>query len=686
MSLDRRQTLAQALEQCAREPVHIPGGIQDCGALLSVDAGFARIHQASANLGAFFDIEAGAAIGLAPEAVVGRRAVRLLRDSLARGDQRAVAYLRRRVGTTLRRLYIAASRSSHGRVLLEAEPFIHAGQTRLLGGLGEAIVPLVAEAEPGRVLQRLTEAVLAITGCDRVLVYQFDDDWHGVVRAESRVPGIDSFLHHHFPASDIPPQVRRLYEVSPVRSIPDATRPPVPLVPEHDPWIDAPLDMSAGMLRAVSPVHVEYMRNMGIVASMSVAVYREQSLWGLLSCHGRRPHAFSPALRQVARALVELAAQRLFWLEERADAAFLRRVEQSRETMTGQAVRREPGEVLRRDGGEWMRLFRACGLALVQGDTVWAVGRRPADREIVALARAIAAGHGRRAGCWTTDALAETDVARGLGIDGICGLLAAPMVMEEPESAWFMLFREEELKAIRWAGRPADLQMDAGASEPGPRRSFATWREDVRGRSARWREADVRAAQALAENLTVALSVSRIAQLNERLAHTNQRLRELAQTDSLTGLWNRYRMEQEIDEALATAERYARPFALLLFDVDHFKRVNDTWGHDVGDQVLIGLAGLARSLLRETDHLGRWGGEEFVLLAGDTGPEDAAVVAERLRREIAAASFPPAGQVTVSIGVASGQPGEPRRMLVKRADAALYQAKHEGRNRVMQAP
>jgi diguanylate cyclase (GGDEF)-like protein/PAS domain S-box-containing protein len=163
-------------------------------------------------------------------------------------------------------------------------------------------------------------------------------------------------------------------------------------------------------------------------------------------------------------------------------------------------------------------------------------------------------------------------------------------------------------------------------------------------------------------------------------------LRELAATDGLTGLLNRRRFVEMGEAEIERAKRTGRPLSLIMFDVDHFKKVNDTRGHDVGDLVLVALARTATEALRTVDILGRLGGEEFAVLLPETGLEEAAVVAERLRRGVSDMGLAPNAQplpVTISLGVVQGQEtGETLDDLLKRADTALYRAKSAGRDRV----
>jgi len=169
---------------------------------------------------------------------------------------------------------------------------------------------------------------------------------------------------------------------------------------------------------------------------------------------------------------------------------------------------------------------------------------------------------------------------------------------------------------------------------------------------------------------------------NQALQAANAELQRLATTDALTGVWNRRHFEQVVAAEIQRAGRYGEPLSLLLFDIDHFKAINDTYSHLVGDQVLISLSHRVWDHLRGVDVLARWGGEEFVVLLPHCDGDQAQRLAEKLRALIAAEPFPVVGQVTSSFGVAEFRHPESADAWLNRADAALYQAKAAGRNRV----
>lgn len=178
----------------------------------------------------------------------------------------------------------------------------------------------------------------------------------------------------------------------------------------------------------------------------------------------------------------------------------------------------------------------------------------------------------------------------------------------------------------------------------------------------------------------------RILERTQELQQKNERLRQLSSTDPLTGLSNRLRLDQVFEKALSAAKRYGRPFSIILMDLDHFKSINDTWGHGAGDEVLRQVARLLEQSLRDTDLPGRWGGEEFLIILPETSQVQALAVAEKLRVAVYALDVPPVTRLTSSFGVTHYEEGDSIEGMIARADSALYEAKASGRNRVISGP
>lgn len=186
--------------------------------------------------------------------------------------------------------------------------------------------------------------------------------------------------------------------------------------------------------------------------------------------------------------------------------------------------------------------------------------------------------------------------------------------------------------------------------------------------------------------LLAALVLGAFTYWNRKLQRLNRELERLSITDRLTGLYNRMRLDETFDREIRRTQRYGQCFSIILLDIDHFKSINDTHGHQAGDRVLIAVAGILRDHIRRTDEIGRWGGEEFMILCPETDLDGALTLAENLRRQLAATPMPPADSVTASFGVACHVEGDEPQDMVSRADRALYAAKRAGRNRVAGQP
>lgn len=170
------------------------------------------------------------------------------------------------------------------------------------------------------------------------------------------------------------------------------------------------------------------------------------------------------------------------------------------------------------------------------------------------------------------------------------------------------------------------------------------------------------------------------------LEETNRQMQRLAITDVLTGLYNRLRTDEVLDTELERQRRHPGPLSIILLDLDHFKLINDRYGHRTGDRILRELGGVLADRVRKTDCLGRWGGEEFLVICPHTDRHQSRALAESLRQAVAEKDFELEAPVTISLGVAGHHPGDTREVLIERADQALYRAKQEGRDRVMVSP
>ncbi|WP_290654583.1 sensor domain-containing diguanylate cyclase [Idiomarina sp.] len=682
--------LSEALENCAKEPIHIPGAVQGHGALVAFDTQFQQVLACSENIENF--------LGCNPEQLFGKSAADCFADNLMTAMQRAANRLDPATPTAsfeysfeqadidvFCTLFKIRQQQSQQLLILEIEPLYVKLASDFTSTVRQQFSRVQAAKTEQQTLQQLVKSAAAISNFERVLVYKFDSEWNGEVVAEYlRESDISSFMGQHFPSSDIPPQVRDMYRVNAARKIASTSMPAAQLVQNPDIEALEPLDLSLGMLRAVSPIHAVYMENMGICRSLSIAIFDEKKLWGILSCHGLRPAQTNPYQRHALHSLVMMASQRLMLQRQYQALQFFDKVEQSRKALLDPDKDiMAPEQLLKSQGKRWLKLFQIELVVLVHGNEISQVGEKLPLSTLVELAEWLRKKHWIT-GLYSSRELGASDCSMLLKDTDFRGLLAVSMPYEKELNGWLLMFRREAVEVKTWAGQPekTERQQFKGRTVLSPRRSFVGWQEQLQGRSIEWTDDEKQAAKTLAEDLAIGASAYQIEQLNSQLQQANDRLEHLVHTDALTQLWNRYHMEQALDEELSRAQRHGHPLSVIIFDIDNFKQINDDYGHDVGDEVLKGISKALDSLMRKSDALGRWGGEEFLVIAPEVELDNAAELAERLRQVMADIEFDKAGVVTASFGVAELDQADTRSDLVRRADKALYRAKNEGRNRV----
>jgi chemotaxis family two-component system sensor kinase Cph1 len=517
------------LSNCEREPIHVPGSIQPRGVLIVVSDADWVVQQASANLAELTGARGQDAIGRPLSDVLGPAAAgAVIRSASAFGDLRernpveitldldgdllpVDALLHRSV---LERATVdagdgpaAANPLPLSSLVIELEP-ARGPRPFSFPNTYQAIRGTVAELNRASSLPELYDitarAVRSLTGFDRVMVYRYDADYNGEVVAEARselVP--NSFLGLHYPASDIPAQARALYEKNWIRLISDVDYTPVPIHPADHPVTGGPLDHTYSTLRSVSPIHVEYLHNMGVRASMSISLLRDDKLWGLIACHHYSgPHAPPYATRAAAEFLGSTLSIRL---TDRAADDEVERALQVRSTLawlTAAALdesRTLPETLLGRPS--LLDVLHADGVVVnLQGER----GSAGADLPPV-LADAVAAwAAGQGDDVVATDALSAAAPHLQAAGDLACGVLVLPL----PEGQYVLWFRSEAVRHIDWGGDPhnkAIAEREGDSIRLSPRKSFERWRETVRGRSEPWTAQEVAEVTELRTHLLEAL-------------------------------------------------------------------------------------------------------------------------------------------------------------------------------------
>jgi len=490
------------LDACAREPIHIPGSIQPHGILLAVDPDSGQVLQASVN--------AAAELLGGKGQVQGRRWDELLRCDPAQAAQlrpvQAAQHLGHAPCTVLRSglpRWTAAWHLYPRRWLLELEPAPAPGAMGL--SLDDALraqreidlAPNLAEAA-----HRAADGIQALAGYDRVMVYRFDEEWHGDVIAEVRRPDLESYLGLHYPASDIPAQARALYLRTRIRQIVDVGYVPVPVEPVLDPRDGQPLDLGDCGLRSVSPVHCEYLSNMGVAATLVTSLVVNDRLWGLVACHHYQPRFVDHGVRAACEAVSQALAARVGALEaiarDEAEQSLLT-VREKLITAFSEADGFTPA-LLTDLAGDLLDVVDADGVAVFHGEQLSRLGRTPSREGLLRIRAALEASAGVRSqtdhsGVLHLDAIGSMFPGLADLADAAAGLVYVPL---QPRARSALLWtRAEQVRTVNWAGNPQLAKLEDIPGRLSPRKSFELWQDTVRGRSRPWSPLHLESARSL---------------------------------------------------------------------------------------------------------------------------------------------------------------------------------------------
>ena len=477
------------VDACAAEPIRIPGGIQPHGALAVLNPANLQILQASANLGE----AAGVTLAAGDNLLDLPGADESLREALVSWSRGAEPVFLRTVELGGRPLQLVGHRSRQGLILEFEEPPASKEDTleALYPRLLEFLNSLSARSESvEEIAQAAVDEVRTLTGFNRVLLYSFDAKGDGTVLAEATDGVLPSYLDLRFPASDIPPQARDLYKLNRLRLIPTSDYAPVPIVPALSPVDGQPLDLSFAGLRSVSPVHLEYMRNMGTGSSMSISLLIDGELWGLISGHSAAPHRVNAQVRTACDFLGQIVSLQI-GARERATRTARRLEGKRKETELLARLARTPDfqEGLLANADLWRGLTNAGGAAILSEGRVLTVGDTPSEAEIRHIAEWL---RKQNASQFATESLAKLWPAGEAFADTASGLLAVSI--SQLHSDYLMWFRPEVVRSVSWSGDPTK-PMRPGAERLHPRKSFEAWKELVRFHSLPWDISEIEEAQ-----------------------------------------------------------------------------------------------------------------------------------------------------------------------------------------------
>jgi chemotaxis family two-component system sensor kinase Cph1 len=524
------------LTNCDREPIHIPGLVQPYGFVLCLDETTRQIIQVSDNVEAHVGISVDQLLGkglerLLPPAQLAE--VQQLWPTLTEAAKLLGVRLDYVAGKPLFKLIL---HRYDGLVWLEFEPVADKEANSLdLAALNATLSQMLTATTVLEFCQHAVEEVRALTGFARVGMYRFAPDESGEMIAEAKRDDLDPLLGLHYPATDIPQQARAMYLKNWLRFIPDVDYAPAPLVPVRNPATGRPPDMTYSVLRSVSPIHIQYLKNMGVAATMTISIIQEGRLWGMLMCHHDSPRLVSYELREMCLFIGKTFSALLHTKEQLEQHAYQLRIQQAQVRLFEQ-VSLQPNflEGLYKQPTTLLDVVDCGGAAIVFEDEVITLGNTPTAAEIKGLAAWLKARAPQDV--FHTDSYAQLNPAGRALRATASGILAIALAQEAGD--YIFWFRPERLQTVNWAGKNEKVEkMEDGQLFMSPRQSFAAWAQEVENTALAWQLLEIEAAKELRLHIadvrlkifnelqTRAASLSR---LNTELSRSNDELDSFA--------------------------------------------------------------------------------------------------------------------------------------------------------------
>ncbi|MEZ1315078.1 ATP-binding protein [Pseudomonas fluorescens] len=498
MTPQDKDAFEELLANCADEPIRFPGAIQPHGLLLTLTEPGLDIIQVSANVETLLALPPQSLIGQPLGALLGDAHARTVKQAL---EQSALLDVPPMLFELNNMVFEGFVHRHQGVLILELEIHVENFQPRNVAGNQTHLGRMLQRLQAATTLQALYDIsvreIQAMTGYDRVLIYRFEEEGHGQVIAEASDPSMEVYNGLFFPASDIPEQARELYRTNWLRIIPDADYDPVPLVPKLRPDIQAPLDLSFAMLRSVSPIHCQYMKNMGVLSSMSISLMKGDKLWGLISCGNRQPLHVPHELRMACQTIGQVLSLQISAMES-LEISRQREAKMQTLALLNQAMIDSPQNVFDGLAGQplaLMALTGAGGIAIIEDKTLHRYGNCPEPQEIRALHK------------WLQDSGEPVFASHHLSSvyppaaqfqQVASGVLA--MSLPKPVDNGVLWFRPEVKESINWSGdprKPLDLENSDAGLRLRPRTSFEIWKVEMAGISTKWSHGDLFAANDL---------------------------------------------------------------------------------------------------------------------------------------------------------------------------------------------
>jgi two-component system, chemotaxis family, sensor kinase Cph1 len=493
--------MTQDLTTCDTWPVRSPDAIQPFGHLLALSADGRTVTHWSRNLSELVPWAADEASVFPLSRLLTRQAAGALEGIAATQRHDAVMPPLRLELVNGGNPQAWVHRQA-GRVIVELERF-NEEASELLFARQEAVSSFVARMDalddPIAVCEAASIEIKALTGYDRVMIYRFHEDLHGEVIAEERNPDLESWLGLHYPATDIPAPARAVFAANKLRMIPEVEYVPVPIVARSDDR--ASLDLTRSLLRSVAPIHIEYLRNMRVTASLTLSLKQGDKLWGLIACHHYSgPKYASSSLRSACSILADYLGAAITLKSDKQAFAFRASKAGTEARLREQlAAASCPVDSLTKGGVSLLELMsEECGgAAVVRGANVALVGRTPSEEHVREIASWLRQ-ESRGPVFWTNGLSKHLPSAADIA-SSAAGLLA--VVPADAAASTLLWFKPEMVQTVTWAGDP-EKSADVSGMRLHPRKSFDAWVQTVRNFSQPWRPGELDVAGSLLMTIT----------------------------------------------------------------------------------------------------------------------------------------------------------------------------------------
>ncbi|MEH2305766.1 ATP-binding protein [Nostoc sp.] len=585
------------LTNCDREPIHIPNLIQPHGVLLVLQDPTLEILQVSSNSQEVLARQPEELLGKPLSYLFNATQIKLIQQCVAE-DFESINPLNLSIKRLNKSIYFdGIVHRLNSIIILELEPKQAKGQISFFD-FYQQVRGTITRIQKAPTLLEMCQTVVTevrrITGFERVMVYKFDQEGAGSVIAEDTNQETP-YLDLHYPPSDIPKQARQLYTLNWLRLIPDASYQPVALIPANNPLTNQPLDLSLSVLRSVSPIHLEYLQNMGVTASMSISLMHEKKLWGLIACHHSSPKYISYNIRTVCEFIGQVMSVELANKEASEDIDYkslLKSLQTQFVEELSQAEYFLDGMVQLKS--QLLNLVSATGAAICSGDQCIRVGKTPSEEEVHALLNWIKPHFDHN--LFETRSLTKNYPAAESYQAIASGVLA--LEISRVHHNYILWFRPEVIQSVNWGGnpnKPVEVFSD-GSLRMSPRKSFALWQETVQGCALPWKPCEVEAVTEL-RSLVVGVvlrQADKLASMNFELQRSNEELDSFA-----------YVASHDLKEPLRGIHNYAN------FLMEDYADVLDNDGI-AKLQTLVRLTQRMEDLINSLLHFSRLGRAELI--------------------------------------------------------------------------